>query len=449
MNLTTTPAPGTPDALDAQLQSLADEATTIVDTVDQAAREFTTNESDRLQAIFDEAKSVRRAREKASERITLRDQIGGLVTPEEAARMNGPVSKTTTQVIETKEAGRGLSPGERFTNDEGVKSYLAQWPNGIPDSSKGIHTPPVHFSGLKQLISVTGEDGLAETGVIRPQYMGFQNLPWGFPLRLRQMVTSGTTNTDSIEYARILDTTNAAAVVPEATAITGTGVAAGVKPMSGMTFEKVTTPVRTVAHWMAATKRSLADFAQLRTLIDGFLRYGLEEVLENQILNGDGTGENLLGILNTPNILAQAFETDILTTVRKAITAVQMEYTAMPPNAIVLNPADEEALDLLRTDNGSGDFLAGPNAPWTGATPRTVWGLTRVVSHSMPAGTALVGAFNAAVLWDRQVASLSATDTHDDFFIRNLVAILAELRVAFGVLRPSSFVEVDLTANGA
>jgi hypothetical protein len=440
VNLTTTPAPGTPDALDAQLKSLADEAASIVDTVDAAAREFTTDEADRIRSIFDEAKSLRRAREKASERIELRDQIGGLVSAEEAKALNGAATKG--RVIEAKEVGQ--TPGERFANDENVKAYLGQWPNGIPDSSKGIRTPPVHFGGIKQLIS-SGET-LADTGLVRPQWLGLQDPIWGFPLRLRQLVTGGTTNTDSIEYARVLSTTNSAAPVAEATTFDGTGLAGGVKPLSGMAFERVTTPVRTIAHWMAATKRALADFAQLRTLIDGFLRFGLEEVLEAQILSGDGTGDNLLGILNTPGILAQPFDTDILTTIRRAITAVQMEYTAMPPTAIVLNPADEEALDLLRNDGG--DFLAGAMAPWTGTTPRTVWGLTRVVSHSMPQGTALVGAFNAAVLWDRQVATLSATDTHDDFFIRNLIAILAELRAAFGVLRPASFVEVDLGGGG-
>jgi hypothetical protein len=42
--------------------------------------------------------------------------------------------------------------------------------------------------------------------------------------------------------------------------------------------------------------------------------------------------------------------------------------------------------------------------------------------------------------------SISVSNQHSDFFIRNLVAILAEMRAAFGVLRPAAFVETDLTA---
>ncbi|MFV8181849.1 hypothetical protein ACNQQN_24810 [Mycobacteroides chelonae] len=34
------------------------------------------------------------------------------------------------------------------------------------------------------------------------------------------------------------------------------------------------------------------------------------------------------------------------------------------------------------------------------------------------------------------------TDSHEDFFVRNLVAVLGE-RVAFGVTRPPAFVSVD------
>lgn len=37
------------------------------------------------------------------------------------------------------------------------------------------------------------------------------------------------------------------------------------------------------------------------------------------------------------------------------------------------------------------------------------------------------------------------TDSHLDFFVRNLVAILAEMRAAFGVVQPNAFVEIDLT----
>ncbi|MEE3918198.1 hypothetical protein V2I01_04875 [Micromonospora sp. BRA006-A] len=44
-------------------------------------------------------------------------------------------------------------------------------------------------------------------------------------------------------------------------------------------------------------------------------------------------------------------------------------------------------------------------------------------------------------------ANISITDSHADFFIRNLVAILGEQRDAFGVLQPNAFVEIDMTPD--
>jgi hypothetical protein len=51
------------------------------------------------------------------------------------------------------------------------------------------------------------------------------------------------------------------------------------------------------------------------------------------------------------------------------------------------------------------------------------------------------------VLWDREQAMISVSDSHADFFIRNLVAILCELRAAMGIIRPTAFVEIDLTSG--
>ena len=57
----------------------------------------------------------------------------------------------------------------------------------------------------------------------------------------------------------------------------------------------VSTTVKTIAHWLPITKRAASDAGQIRTLIDNFLRYGLNEELEDQMLTGSGSGENFTG----------------------------------------------------------------------------------------------------------------------------------------------------------
>ena len=66
-----------------------------------------------------------------------------------------------------------------------------------------------------------------------------------------------------------------------------------------------------------------------------------------------------------------------------------------------------------------------------------------MVSEGVTEGTALVGDFRQAVLWEREGVSLLVSDQHADFFTRNLLAILAEMRAAFGVLDVEGFCKVS------
>jgi len=242
---------------------------------------------------------------------------------------------------------------------------------------------------------------------------------------------------------RMTAQTNAAAMTAESAATSGSGLttaAQGVKQESDLTLAKVTTTVKTIAHWLAATKRALSDAGQMRTLIDNFLRYGLEEELEDQIVAGDGSGENFDGIGHLSGVQAGAWSVDLLTTTRKARTLVRTVGRAIP-TAYLLNPADWETIDLLQ-DNEARYYFGGPSQM---GTPR-LWGLPVVESEAVPAGTGYVGDFRKCVLWEREQASIQVSDSHADFFVRNMVAILGEMRAAFGILQPTALVEIDLTA---
>ncbi len=257
------------------------------------------------------------------------------------------------------------------------------------------------------------------------------------PLTIRDLITTGTTDTDTVEYVRVGTFTNNAAAVAEASATSGS---TGEKPESALAMSVVTETVKTIAHWIPATRRALSDASQIRTYIDQFLRHGLEEKLNDQMLVGDGVGENFTGIMNTTGTTTQAWSTNILTTTRKARTAVRVTGRATP-TAYVLHPTDWETIDLLQ-DNEARYYFGGPSVL---GTPR-LWGLPVVEDEGMTQGYGICADWKLAVLWDRQLTQILVSDSHSDFFIRNMVAILAELRAAFTVLRPAAFVEMDLTA---
>lgn len=64
---------------------------------------------------------------------------------------------------------------------------------------------------------------------------------------------------------------------------------------------------------------------------------------------------------------------------------------------------------------------------------------------AMTSGTFLTGAFKyGAQIFDRQETSVQVSTENSDDFVRNLVTILGEERIAFAVKRPGAFVYGNL-----
>lgn len=344
------------------------------------------------------------------------------------------------------------SLGAEVVGSEAFKNAMAPYKGGHIPAGTPFRTDPIpvkSFIRSKSLFT-GGSDTSGGAFVVTEQTGIFETLGRR-DYRLRDLVSVRTTGSDTVEFVRQTSHTNNAAEVAEATSSaaptqdgsTGPLVQAtggGYKPEGAWAYEKVTAAVKTIAEWVPATKRALADAGQLEGLINDELRKDVEEREDSQILNGDGSGENLTGILNTSGIQTQAFSTDLFQSVRKGITLART-VGRVNPNGIVMAPADVEIVDLAQDANdryyGAGPFAMGP---------RTLWGVPIVESEAMTAGHALLGDFSKAVLWDREQTTVTMTDSHADFFIRNLVAVLAEERVAFGVTRPKAFVNVDIAA---
>ncbi len=421
-----------------KLDSLLKQAGEISDAAIAEDRDFTSDERSKVTAILTEARdlkaNIRQAEEDAGVRDTIAELGAGLVDAKGVIHGN-------------QERGRSL--GEAFVTDPAIKAWLGQVAPGgrIPDSVRGIVSPPVQFRdlglfGKKELI--TGDSDISAGAFVQTDYTGIYEPLGRYPLTVRDMISVRTTTSDLVEFVRQTYQVTQAAAVPEAnvTEYSGaSGEVSGEKPEGRSRWEKVQEAVKTIAVWIPATKRALSDAAQLRGLIDQELREDLAEELEDQIINGDGVGENMTGILNTAGILTQAWDTDILTTTRKAKTTLRT-LGRQRPTGWLINPADWETIELLQDD--SGRFYWG--GPLTNGQPQ-LWGVPVAESETIAEGTALLGNWRKAVLWDREAYSLQVSDSHEDFFIRNMVALLAEIRAAFGVIRPTAFVEVDLEAG--
>ena len=275
--------------------------------------------------------------------------------------------------------------------------------------------------------------------------------------RVRDLFPARTTTAAVIEYFRMLGfttpgstATNAASTVAERN---GAGTAFGIKPQSSMQFIGEQAPVRTIAHWEAAHRNVLADEPQLRSIIDNELMYGLRLEEDDQILNGNGTGENLTGILQTGDIqtynwsdgnydASNAALTDKkVDAIRRAATLSFLAY--YEPTGVVMHPNDWEEIELSKDANGQ--YLVAVSVAM-GGEPR-IWRIPVIETPAIAEGTALVGAFGTgAQLYDREQASIRISEQHSDFFVRNAIVVLAEQRLALAVKRPEAFVKVSFDA---
>jgi len=247
------------------------------------------------------------------------------------------------------------------------------------------------------------------------------------PLTVRDLFMSVSIASNAIEWVKEnVFTNNAGAQSAEAAN----------KPESGITFEKMTSAVCTLAHWIPASRQVLADAPQLSGLIDGRLRQGLKLKEDSELLFGDGTGGRLLGLVPqatayvATGIPASPTKID---TLRWAI--LQASKAKLPATFAVLSLDDWALIEMQKTTDGA--YIFG--SPSNGSEPR-LWGKRVVESFGMDAGDFLVGSSMAATIYDREDVTVRVAEQHANFFIQNMVAILCEERLGFTVERPAAMI---------
>jgi HK97 family phage major capsid protein len=251
-------------------------------------------------------------------------------------------------------------------------------------------------------------------------------------LTIRDLLPVGRTASNLVQFTRENVFTNAAG--PQYASPARENV---LKNESGITFTLENAPVVTLAHFIPVSRQVLDDAPQLQSYVNGRLTFGLKLEEEDQLLNGTGASGNIGGILKAGNFTAynRAATGDTkLDTLRKSITqAALAEY---PVDAIVLNPADWEEIELTKASDGQ-YIMANP---MMAAGPQ-LWGKRIVATNSIPAGTFLTGAFTmGAQLWDRMDAAVQISYEDGDNFKKNMATLLAEERLALTIYRPAAFV---------
>jgi HK97 family phage major capsid protein len=218
-----------------------------------------------------------------------------------------------------------------------------------------------------------------------------------------------------------------------------------VKPSANVALTEATAKAQTIPAWLRLSRPQLADVPGLGVLVNSRLRYICERRLESQILAGDGTGNNLLGILSTSGIGAPASVTgDTVNTDLVANGLSTVLTSEAEPNAVVLNPVDYVRALKVKSA-GSGERLDSDGA-FSSDIGLTMWGLPCIHSTALAQGTALIGDFSmGATVFLREAFNIRISDSDQDDFVRNAVKVLGELRAGLAVWRPAAFAKVTLS----
>ena len=329
-------------------------------------------------------------------------------------------SKTESEEKEVK------SIGELLTASDGFKSVTAGGrTSGRVNVGHMFKTALINASGQNQPLV----QAYRRQGIITPAMQ---------PLAIRDVLNAIPIKSNLVEYVQETNFTNAADMQGQASSPQVFENVA--KAESAMAFALKFAPVQTIAHWIPVSKQLLDDSPAIQGYINTRLIYGLKLKEEGQILNGDGTGANLKGLVTsaTAYTIARTKVGDTpIDIVSHAFT--QVEASFYPGEFVVMNPADWEIIQLTKTTGtaSSGQYIVSdPRA----ATVPTLWGRPVVKSFSMAAGHFLAGASLAATIWDRDDATVEVSREHADFFVKNMAAILCEERLGLTVEVPAALV---------
>ena len=249
-------------------------------------------------------------------------------------------------------------------------------------------------------------------------------------MTVRALLAPGRTTSNTILYVQETGFTNNADVVSEG----------ALKPQSEITFDDVTAPVVTIAHWIRANKQILADAPQLASFIDTRLRYGLALKEEAQLLNGPGTGGELEGLIPAATAYNAPFAMSGATMIDKIrLALLQAALAEFPSDGVVMHPIDWARIETQKDELGR--YIIGN--PQGEAQPR-LWGAPVVPTQAITVDKFLAGAFGmGAQIFDREDASVQLSDEDGDNFVKNKVTILAEERLALAIYRPEAFIYGD------
>ena len=375
--------------------------------------------------------------DKIGERLTNleTDRVSAKAFAEKAQELGAKQADLARELLEIRQKNEAVpakaeakSVGESFVADKAYTDFVS----GAATSARAVITLNKEDSTPATPTKVETK-GPEATSLAPSFYAGVFGTP-NVPQKIEPLIPHIAVTTDSVDYVTVADTIGAKGVA-EADKI----------PESTFTPALAKANVVNVAHYTKITKQLADDAPALAAYINTKMLYGLQNKVENQIVNGNGTAPQLKGLLATDSYTDASTQ---LTGARNLFDLLLLlqglaETAAYEPEALVLNPMTWAQLAMEKDSQGR-YLLGGPGL----AANKSVWGIPVVTSSAVPAEKFIFGNFTQTVtIYDRQQVAVEMTNTNEDDFTHYLYTIRASRRLALAVEVPAGIFAGDFKVS--
>jgi len=274
-----------------------------------------------------------------------------------------------------------------------------------------IHDPTSFVAGTAPVVLPFRETGIDKAPVRPPT--------------VSDIIMWGTTTSNLIDWIERTDKTEGAATRAE-NAIMGQG---------DLEYTEVSTKVKIISEFMKVTNESLKDVDFLASEINSELLSDIRLLTDTQLLSGDGTGANLLGIIPQATAWAAGtFATAVVAPNNADVLRVAINQIILAgagrwfPNYILMNPDDVAILDLNKIADGR--YI---EIPYYDADGPSVIRVPILQNPGITQDTFLVGDFNKAKAFIRDALTIRIFDQNEDDPLYNRSTVTGNVRLAFRI----------------
>lgn len=333
------------------------------------------------------------------------------------AMLKGIAEAATSHVTKVSEAGQTKASYDV----EAVTKGIAE----LSDNQRNVFSFEIKTKqDLDFLVKATSESGSLTDDVIEPQRESeITRDP------VRQVFIEGISDvtpnmtSDNLSYVEVITETGA----PATTAELGT---IGEKDFD---FQEFKAPLKKIAITNKHSVEILKDAPQLVSAIKAWLAEDVNIVTDQQLLNGDGTGSNLTGVMTVASVLDAAevgtktvANANLYDVIRLAITKIAVNGKGkFQATHVLLNPEDADELDLTKDANGQ--YVL---PPFRSADGTQIKGARVIENVGVPTGDFLVGDFRKLHIGTQGGVEVEMTNSDGTDFSKDILTVKLRRRVA-------------------